>query len=90
MLCWVELGKNNYNLGAWLEHYQRLLNVAFDWNPDHLSDEPPVKGPPIPNTIDMVQMKAGKAPGTSGIVVEMIRAAGDTGASMISDLVRCF
>ena len=31
-------------------------------------------------------MKAGKAPGPSGIVVEMIRAAGDTGASMIRNL----
>ena len=31
-------------------------------------------------------MKAGKALGPSGIVVEMIRAAGDTGASMIRDL----
>ena len=48
-------------------------------------------GPPIPITIDMVkkaisQMKAGKAPGPSGIVVEIIRAAGDMGASMIRDL----
>ena len=56
-----------------------------------LSDESPVEGPPIPITIDMVkkaisQMKAGKAPGPSGIVVEMIRAAGDMGASMIRDL----
>ena len=76
---------------AWLEHYQRLLNVEFDWDPDHLSYQPPVEGPPIPITIDMVkkaisQMKAGKAPGPSGIVVEMIRAAGDMGASMIRDL----
>ena len=31
-------------------------------------------------------MKAGKAPGPSGIVVEMIRAAGDIGPSMIRDL----
>ena len=31
-------------------------------------------------------MKAGKAPGPSGVVVEMIRAAGDMGASMIRDL----
>ena len=50
----------------------------------------PVEGPPIPITIDMVkaisQMKAGKAPGPSGIVVEMIRATGDMGASMIRDL----
>ena len=30
---------------AWLEHYQRLLNVEFDWDPDHLSYQPPVEGP---------------------------------------------
>ena len=77
---------------AWLEHYQRLLNVEFDWDPNHLSYQLPVEGPPIPITIDMVkkaisQMKAGKAPGPSGIVVEMIRAAGDMGVSMIRDLV---
>ena len=30
--------------------------------------------------------KAGKAPGPLGIVVEMIRAAGDMGTSMIRDL----
>ena len=76
---------------AWLEHYQTLLNAEFDWDPNHLSDESPVEGPPIPITIDIVktaisQMKAGKAPGPSGIVVEMIRAAGDMGASMIRDL----
>ena len=75
---------------AWLEHYQRLLNVEFDGDPDHLSYQPPMEGPPIPITIDMIkkaisQMKAGKAPGPSGIVVEMIRTAGDMGA-MIRDL----
>ena len=76
---------------AWLEHYQRLLNVEFDWDPNHLSFQSPVERPPIPITIDMVkkaisQMKAGKAPGPLGIMVEMIRAAGDMGASMIRDL----
>ena len=68
-----------------------LLNAEFDWDPNHVPDESPVEGPPIPITTDMVkkaisQMKAGKALGPSGIVVEMIRAAGDTGASMIRDL----
>ena len=68
---------------AWLEHYQRLLGAEFDWDPNHLSDESPVEGPPIPITTDMVkkaisQMNAGKAPGPSGIVFEMIGAAGDT------------
>ena len=37
-------------------------------------------------TIGMVKMKGGKAAGLSGIVVEMIKAAGDTGATMIRDL----
>ena len=65
--------------------------MLFDWDPDHLSYQPPVEGPPIPITIDMVkkaisQMKAGKAPVPSGIVVEMILAAGGMGTSMISDL----
>ena len=76
---------------AWAEHYERLLNVEFDWEPDHLSNEPPLEGPPIPITIDMVKkaiskMMSGKAAGPSGIVVEMIKAAGDTGATMIRDL----
>ena len=76
---------------AWAEHYERLLNVEFDWDPDHLSNEPPLEGLPIPITIDMVKkaiskMKSGKAAGPSGIVVEMIKAAGDTGATMIRDL----
>ena len=76
---------------AWAEHYERLLNVEFDWDPDHLSNEPPLECPPIPITIDMVKkaiskMKSGKAAGPSGIVVEMIKAAGDTGATMIRDL----
>ena len=76
---------------AWAEHYERLLNVEFDWDPDHLSNESPLEGPPIPITIDMVKkaiskMKSGKAAGPSGIVVEMIKAAGDTGATMIRDL----
>ena len=53
---------------AWLEHYQRLFNVEFDWDPDLLTNEPPVEGRPIPITIDIVkkaisQMKADKAPG---------------------------
>ena len=75
---------------AWAEHYERLLNVKFDWDPDHLSNEPLLEGLPIPITIDMVKkaiskMKSGKAASPPGIVV-MIKAAGDTGATMICDL----
>ena len=40
---------------AWSEYYERLLNVEFDWDPDHLSNKLPLEGPPIPITIDMVK-----------------------------------
>ena len=77
---------------AWLEHYQRLLNVEFDWDPDHLSYQPPVECLPIPITTHTVkkaisQMNAGKAQGPSGIVVEMILAImiRDLAAAIIRD-----
>ena len=82
----------NFNERGGKAECMRLLNVELDWDPDHLSKEPlPLEGPPIPITIDMVKkaiskMKLGKAAGPSGIVVEMIKAAGDTGATMICDL----
>ena len=74
-----------------LGHYQRLLNVEFDWFPEHLFDKPPVEGLPFPVPTDMVkkaisQMEVGKATGPAGIVVEMIRAAGDPDTTMIHDL----
>ena len=77
---------------VWAEYYERLLNAEFDWDPDHLSNEPLLEGPPIPIIFDMVKkaiskMKSGKAAGPSGIVIEMFTAAGDTGATMIRDLV---
>ena len=37
---------------AWAEHYERLLNVEFDWDPDHLSNDPLLEGPPIPITVE--------------------------------------
>ena len=42
---------------AWAEHDERLLNVKFDWEPDHLFNKRPLEGRPIPTTIGMV-MKA--------------------------------
>ena len=65
--------------------------MEFEWDPEHLSDEPPLEGPSIPITILMVnkvlsKMKFSRADGPSGVVVEMIRAAVDTGATVIRDL----
>ena len=65
--------------------------MDFEWDPEHLSDEPPVEGPSIPITILMVKkviskMKFSRPADPSGVVVEMIRAAVDTGATVICDL----
>ena len=65
--------------------------MEFEWDPEHLSDEPSLEVPSIPVTILMVEtviskMKFSKTAGPSGVVVEMIRAAGDTGATVIRDL----
>ena len=34
---------------AWAEHYERLLNNEFDWDPDHLSKRTAVRRPTYPN-----------------------------------------
>ena len=65
--------------------------MEFEWDPEHLSDEPTLEGPSIPITILMVKkaiskMKFSDTAGPSGGVVEMIRAVGDTGATVIRDL----
>ena len=77
---------------AWREHYMHLLNVEFLWNPDGLSEVYPVEGPSEPITTVMVRkainmMGLGKAAGPSGIVSEVLKAAGSSGASMIRDLI---
>ena len=77
---------------AWREHYMHLLNVEFSWNPDGLSEVYPVEGSSEPITTAMVRkainkMSLGKAAGPSGIVAEMLKAAGSSGASMIRDLI---
>ena len=75
---------------AWKQHYERLLNEEFSWNPEDLTADP-VVGPPIHRDVEMVvkaitKMKTGKAAGPSGIVAEMLKASGDTGARLVADL----
>ena len=74
------------------EHYMHFLNVEFSWNPGGLSEVYPVKGPSEPITTVMVRkainkMSLGKAVGPSGIVAEMLKATGSSGATMIQDLI---
>ena len=38
---------------AWKQHYERLLNEEFSWNPEDLTADP-VVGPPIHIEVEMV------------------------------------
>ena len=76
---------------AWVEHYNSLLNVEFPWDEEALSDAPPVKGP-FPCITDKLvtkaldKMKSGKAAGPTGIVVEMLKAAGKKAIEFLREL----
>ena len=82
---------DNAKKHAWKQHYERLLNVEFPWDSDGLSEAPPVNGAPRLITVDMVskavsKMKIGKAAGPSGVVAEILKAAGDLCYPMLPDL----
>ena len=75
---------------AWVEH-KGLLNVEFPWDQGALPDAPPVEGPPPPITDKIVRkalakMKSGKSAGPSGIIVEILKAAGSKGIDFLRQL----
>ena len=79
-------------LKAWNEHYEKLLNEEFPWDEKHLDTGTPKEGPAPKLTREAVQkallkMKDGKAAGGSGIVAEMLKAAGETGLDLLTDLL---
>jgi hypothetical protein len=79
-------------LDIWKNHYENLLNAEFPWDEPSLSSADPVLGPSIQISDEMVQasinhLKSGKAAGPSGIVVEMLKAAGNGIVPHISTLI---
>ena len=79
-------------MAAWAEHYSRLLNVEFEWPRDELPDVDPVQGPPPSVSAELIRkalgkMGLGKAAGPSGIVAEMLKAAGEDGVELARELV---
>ena len=77
---------------AWKEHYKRLLNVEFPWNPEDLSEDSHIEGPTEPINLEMItnaitKMASDKAAGPSGIVAEMLKPVGEAGTEEVLDLV---
>ena len=66
-------------LKSWQLHYQKLLNVEFQWNASHLSHEPSKEGPAFKITKEVSKainkIRADKAAGLSSIIIEIIKAA---------------
>ena len=76
---------------AWVELYARLLIVEFEWESDLLPEVAPVEGPPPPVMKVLIRkalrkMKCGKAAGPSGIIAEMLKAAGEVGIELLTEL----
>ena len=77
---------------AWQSYYEDLLNTEYEWRKTSLSRSEPVRG--VASFIDkhMVReavrkMKYDKAARPSGIVTEMIKAAGEASIEMITALL---
>ena len=64
------------------------LNVEFEWPSDLLPEVPPVEGSARPVTVTHIRktldkIKQGKAAGPSGVISEMLKAAGEEGLEML-------
>ena len=77
---------------AWAAHYNRLLNVEFEWDRENLEPAEPVAGPwpriekeAVSRAIN--RMKWGKAAGVSELTAEMLKASGDIGVDLVTNLV---
>jgi hypothetical protein len=76
---------------VWKEYFEKLLNEEFDWARDKLEKVSEVSGEHEEITFEEVKIaimkaKSGKAPGPSGVVGEMLKAAGDVGVQWMTDL----
>ena len=78
-------------LFTWKQHYEKLLNEEFPWEEEHLVHQEHCQGP-HPKIerewvkVSLQKMKNGKAVGTSDIAAEMLKAAGDIGLDIQTDL----
>jgi hypothetical protein len=75
----------------WRKHFDKLANEEFDWDRNSLQPESLVSGPIKEVTEQevkraMQKMKSGKAAGPSGVVAEMLGAAGEEGVRWMTEL----
>ena len=76
---------------VWRMHYEKLSNEEFPWNRETLTMADVIDRPCEEITIAEVQaaikkMKNSKAAGPSGVVAEMLKAAGEAGTRWVTDV----
>ena len=78
-------------LEVWRTYYEKLSNEEFQWNKETLPAADATEGPCEKITTAEVQaaikkMKWSKAAGPSGVVSDMLKAAGEAGIIWVTDL----
>ena len=78
-------------LEVWRAYYEKLSNEEFSWNKDTLTATDTTEGPCEKITTAEVlaaikKMKKSKAAGPSGVVSDMLKAAGDAGTVWVTDV----
>jgi hypothetical protein len=76
---------------VWKEYFEELLNEEYDWKKETLEMVSEVSAVIEKITfaevkIAVAKSKSGKAPGPSGVVAEMLKAAGNVGIQWMTDL----
>ena len=76
---------------VWKEHYDKISNEEFSWDMKGLTEVKPVCGPgekisEVEVEAAIGKMKLGKAAGPSGVVADMLKAAGDDGTRWMTEL----
>jgi hypothetical protein len=78
-------------LEVWRAYYDKISNEEFAWDSNSLSDVGAVCGPCERISVKEVteaiaKMKSSKAAGPSGVVADMVKAAGGVGAEWMTDV----
>ena len=76
---------------TWRKYFERLLNEEFDWDRDALTAGLEISGPMEAVTTEEVRaaigkMKSDRGSGPSGLVADILKAAGEVGVNWMTDV----
>ena len=93
--AWDEDGKivveEDKLMEVWKAHYDKISNEEFPWDRNSLTSVSPMCGPnekfsALEVGVEIGKMRQGKSAGPTGVVAEMLKAAGETGTLWMDDV----